>query len=1121
MKKTFFRLLSYALTVIMLMISFNCLFGITVYADTVERDSGNMPKWIFDPEKWDDITENIYLLADGSTRFTNTYTYDFGTDLSNSEFTVDMKSNGDWSLALRTDANCTSGYIIGCTGDSLYIKKIGSSIMLARCANNKLANFNKMEWHRYTVKFEDYEGYTVLSMKVDGVQVPFIDGFSFSPSKGFEALDIYDTDVAVIGGALWDYAPIQTGNTYMRIKPSIDGGNNINPMTAIYLRSIDQSLEGKKDVYRIAMIGDSITHANALEDGVWKVTYGKCLNELLGNTYDVYNGGVSGAHALARNTGFPYKVQCQYTFTSNFDADLFLIMLGTNDANYIKDSTTGELLTGDALEEWHQKFKADYKALIQHYVDTGKPVVISAAPYNTNTSWPEGAVKTTSDWGKEVAAEMGLPCVDMWAFVNGHDDWLKDGCHPNALGYENMSKHMYEFLTNSEDIDLTKTDYTDLATPDRSDYIYEETLTSFDGSFNTSTFNSYGESKTSSATDLRYINGDVSANQGAVSFANYNLGEKWSVDFSYQSTTSGSATILSGEYSWDNYRYSSFKVGPLDFRVYHFRDKDGNYYYGYRLFMVNTELCEPSITDSFTAAASYNIDYTAGTIKITRTNDNVVLFDVDYAPMYKVVGANYSFDNVKLAICSYEYNAYTYWTSLKVESKNTAVNEYDITNTDLGHIELADELFDNTAKHYVGEKLVLNAVCDEYGCAFIKWVDGNGNKVSSNPQYVVNFTGEKVTLKAIFSSYVSYAEMNVTASEGGSVTINGAPYDITADYLVGADALLNAIPNSGYKFVCWKDASGNVVSADAEWNMILPKYADYVAVFAPISATADVTVMFCNRVGQIVATITVAAGNSVTLPSLPSSYGYDCTGWMIDGQIKAAGETVSIDSDTVVFAAFKKTAAKYTVSVSCGTVNGLTSGQYDYNTKVTVVFDSLVLDEGEIFCGWHIVGAKNESDIINYNQSYSFYVGANVELTAIVGNSEAVSVPVISVTDVSLVNGGKYATFLTERALPADYTLVASGVIYTADVTNANALTLDNTAATVHSRKGIYTSANGQFRMTLSSRDGSSITVYLAAYLTYIDDLGNVNTIYSDVYNATTVSTSGSQDIIEDLEDNF
>ncbi|MBQ2389312.1 MAG: hypothetical protein II305_04575, partial [Clostridia bacterium] len=136
MKKTFFRLLSYALTVIMLMISVNCLFGITVYADTVERDSGNMPKWIFDPEKWDDITENIYLLADGSTRFTNTYTYDFGTDLSNSEFTVDMKSNGDWSLALRTDANCTSGYIIGCTGDSLYIKKIGSSIMLARCANN-------------------------------------------------------------------------------------------------------------------------------------------------------------------------------------------------------------------------------------------------------------------------------------------------------------------------------------------------------------------------------------------------------------------------------------------------------------------------------------------------------------------------------------------------------------------------------------------------------------------------------------------------------------------------------------------------------------------------------------------------------------------------------------------------------------------------------------------------------------------------------------------------------------------------------------------------------------------------------------------------------------------------
>ena len=57
--------------------------------------------------------------------------------------------------------------------------------------------------------------------------------------------------------------------------------------------------------------------------------------------------------------------------------------------------------------------------------------------------------------------------------------------------------------------------------------------------------------------------------------------------------------------------------------------------------------------------------------------------------------------------------------------------------------------------------------------------------------------------------------------------------------------------------------------------------------------------------------------------------------------------------------------------------------------------------------------------------------------------------------------------------------------------------------------------------MSLSSRDGSSITAYLVCYMTYIDDLGEYHTIYSNVYSGTTTSNSGSQDIIDEETDNF
>ena len=142
-------------------------------------------------------------------------------------------------------------------------------------------------------------------------------------------------------------------------------------------------------------------------------------------------------------------------------------------------------------------------------------------------------------------------------------------------------------------------------------------------------------------------------------------------------------------------------------------------------------------------------------------------------------------------------------------------------------------------------------------------------------------------------------------------------------------------------------------------------------------------------------------------------------------------------------------------------------------------------------------------------------------MSAIIVTSAFEVKPVTDVTNVSLVSGGEMVTYLTERSIPKGYTLVESGVIYTADDNKSDMLTLENVAATVRKKAATATTPNGQFRMTLASRDGSSINVYLVSYLTYIDKSGDTHTIYSSVYSSKTTSKTDSQDKIEDSTDIF
>ncbi len=791
MNKISLKLVSAVLSVCMLITMVSCLFGITASAADTTYDSGNMPDWFFKPESWTNNYGDISTCSDGSILFTSTYSpilsvqkevfsNDFGSDLTNTEISFDFKSNSDWSFYLRSNSDFTSGYIIGCSSSSsLYIKKIESTNSLAHCDSKQFASFNYNEWHRYSIRFDDYEDYTAITVKVDGRKIPFCEGFAYvstGTSRGFHDLDVYDKNVTVVDGALLDYNPIRnSANTYIKVFPGRDGNTIINPYGTMYFRSVDTDLTDKTDPFRIALIGDSITHAAASDE--LEVTYDKVLNGLLGENYDVYNGGVSGATAARYDNigGYkPYKYENQFGYTKNFDADLVISMLGTNDAYFCHEEVDGEkiLLEGDALANIEGTYKYAYKEILNAYINKGIQVAICSSPYScSGTRLPE-AVKLTVQWAKDIADELGLPFIDLYTYTDGHDDWLSDKTHPTGEGKRYYAQYVYDFLTTSDAVTLTKTNE-DLTVPDFTAEVeaHKTILTSFDGAISADTFyaSKYDTSKASQY--IKWIDGTMQANFGAVSKDSFNLGNNWTVTFSNELPSVTYDTVYNGEHSWSRYRHSTFKVGGLTLMIYHLTNGTDSYnYYAYRLFMFNDEIAEPCITDSYNVKASYSIDYNNGTVKIVRTSDDTVLFDIDSSSVYKVVGNNYSFDNTGISLFGYEYNKNSYWYSMTVATGTNPEAKYNISSSEHGHIEYAGSQFDNTMTHYVGEKLTLNAVVDDFGYAFAKWVDADGNKITNNPVYTITLDEGSNYLHAVFEEYKPYGEISLTATEGGSVT---------------------------------------------------------------------------------------------------------------------------------------------------------------------------------------------------------------------------------------------------------------------------------------------------------------------------------------------------------------
>lgn len=282
------------------------------------------------------------------------------------------------------------------------------------------------------------------------------------------------------------------------------------------------------------------------------------------------------------------------------------------------------------------------------------------------------------------------------------------------------------------------------------------------------------------------------------------------------------------------------------------------------------------------------------------------------------------------------------------------------------------------------------------------------------------------------------------------------------------------------------DLSNAAISLDKSWGGSNKKnvvYFDNFSIELPTKHAVTVT----GRNGQTT-TIEVKNGAKVTLADIaPFTFGYNVVGWKTaDGTVITA-DTVTVTETLSLVPIFEveDNNGGYTVIVE-GASN-TTGGKYFYNSKITLEFDTALLDENEFFGGW--VNAATGA-VISYAQTYIFYVGADTTIEALIVSEEATPAPVVAITDVCDINGdGSRWSFLMERSVPNNFTYIGSGFLY-------GATEFSDPADAARKKESQSVNRNGQFRITLNLQ--SSAQVYVLAYLTYADEDGVEYTIYSN-----------------------
>jgi lysophospholipase L1-like esterase len=194
----------------------------------------------------------------------------------------------------------------------------------------------------------------------------------------------------------------------------------------------ETSLNGMKTI-RVACIGDSITRLYG---------YPSMLQALLGDNYTVENFGSSSSTVLL-NTDKPYMYEVEFTQAKEFQPDIAVVMLGTNDArtDYFKsiDNFVSDYLI---LIDELQALKSNPKIFL-----VKPPPLFNNSFSLENVNLLEGIIPRI----EQIANEKGLPIIDVYSALENHPEYFPDGVHPNSEGSTIIANDVYNAILLSDE----------------------------------------------------------------------------------------------------------------------------------------------------------------------------------------------------------------------------------------------------------------------------------------------------------------------------------------------------------------------------------------------------------------------------------------------------------------------------------------------------------------------------------------------------------------------------------------------------------------------------------------------------------------------------------------------
>jgi lysophospholipase L1-like esterase len=179
---------------------------------------------------------------------------------------------------------------------------------------------------------------------------------------------------------------------------------------------------------RVACVGDSITEITG---------YPSDLQSLLGANYSVGNFGVSGSTVLL-NSWKPYMNQFEFQKALEFQPDIVIIMLGTNDDLQM-------------LRPYNASFEEDYAKLIaafQQLQSRPQIWIVKPPPIFSNSSdlsipyFNYVIIPKIED----LANKMNLPIIDVFTAFGNHTNYFSDGVHPNGQGAALIASEVYKAI---------------------------------------------------------------------------------------------------------------------------------------------------------------------------------------------------------------------------------------------------------------------------------------------------------------------------------------------------------------------------------------------------------------------------------------------------------------------------------------------------------------------------------------------------------------------------------------------------------------------------------------------------------------------------------------------------